>query len=465
MPSVDDLLGPASGGKNAPPSVDSVLGPAKGEPAKPSLFDVGWLVPKLDIPAVAKGIAEFPQEAARQAEQHKGQTIAQRVRDPADMQTAEELAVIAGPGAIGETAPVPTAARPAAVAARQAGYVLPPGAISEKPGIVSQVLAGWGGKIKTQQTASARNQEVTNALAAKSLGLPPDTVLSDQVFNAIRTKAGHAYQAVASAIPVVHADSAYDQVVAGLGGANSQAAKLFPKITANPGIKDLVDELKSVHVMPTDAAVEIVKELRFNANANLHAMGDPSKHALGLAQRHAADAIDGLIDRNIQAAQPGSGLVDQYRQARQLIARSYDVEGATNPATGDVNARGIARLAAKGRPLTGELDTIADAAAAFPKAMQTPSGFGHEENMSVLDFFFGVGSAAAGHPEGLVASVLRGPARAAALSGPAQSLAARQRPGSGLPPDVQRATAAFTSENGLPQSSTDPYAAQLGAQP
>jgi hypothetical protein len=309
---------------------------------------------------------------------------------------------------------------------------------------------------------------VTNGLAVKALELPEGTVLSDQTFNAVRAKAGQAYQAVANAIPVIHADQAYDQVVAGLGGANSQAAKLFPKITANPGIKDLVDEMKSVRQIPTDVALEIVKELRFNANANLRALGEPSKHALGIAQRQAADAIDDLVERNIQGAQPGSGLVDQYRQARRLIARSYDVEGATNPATGDVNARGIARLAAKGRPLTGELDTIANAAAAFPKATQMPAGFGHEENMSVLDFFFGAGAAAAGHPEAAIASLLRGPARGAALSRPVQNLAARPRPGGvTLSPTAARAIPAAASENppALPQSVTDPYAARVGMPP
>lgn len=429
------------------------------------------LLPQLDVGAVVKGIEGFPAEARREAVANQGKTLAQRALDPSGMQTAEQLATIAGPASLEGAAVPKTGPRPAAVEARQAGYVLPPGAISEKPGLVSQVLAGWGGKIKTQQAASARNQEITNSLAAKALDLPPGTVLSDQAFNAVRAKAGQAYQAVANAIPIVHADQAYDQIVAGLGGANSQAAKLFPKITANPGIKDLTDELKSVRQIPTDAALEIVKELRFNANANLHALGDPSKHALGLAQRQSADAIDDLIERNIQAAGPaGGGLVDQYRQARRLIARSYDVEGATNPGTGDVNARGIARLAAKGRPLTGDLDTIANAAAAFPKAMQMPSGFGHEENMSVLDFFFGVGSAAAGHPEGAIASILRGPARGAALSKPVQNLAARTRPGNPLlSPTAARAIPAFTAESpahpALPQSITDPYAAQLGGQP
>jgi hypothetical protein len=112
--------------------------------------------------------------------------------------------------------------------------------------------------------------------------------------------------------------------------------------------------------------------------------------------------------------------VDAYRAARQLIAKSYDVEGATNTATGDVNARGLARLADKGRPLTDELDTIAQAASAFPKALQPPAGFGHNETWSALDFFGGAAAVAHGNPGVAAGIMLRPAARAALLSQPFQ---------------------------------------------
>ena len=223
--------------------------------------------------------------------------------------------------------PAARLARPPAIEARQAGYVLPPAAIRDKPGMVASVLAGWSGKIKTAQAASERNQAVTNGLAAKALGLHPDTVLSDKVFNKVRDDAGAAYQAVINSTPIITADHHYDAALAGLGGSNSQAAKFFPKITNNPGIKELVGELQGVRQFPTAAGVELVKELRFSANSNLKAIGDPSKHALGLVQRQAADAIDELIERNAAAAGKPD-VVAAYRQARQLIAKSYDVQGS-----------------------------------------------------------------------------------------------------------------------------------------
>lgn len=325
-----------------------------------------------------------------------------------------------GPGKASSAAPATVNAlkqlRPVAQQAHDAGYVLPPQMISEKPGIVANTLAGWSGKIKTAQAASEKNQEVTNRLAATGLDLAPDTDLTPKIFKDIRSDAGKAYTAVIQAIPNVDADSQYLQSVSSLGGSNSQAATFFPNITKNQPILDLVDELKGVQSFPTEAGVELVKELRSNAVANLKAPGDPSRHALGLAQREAAEHVDSLIERNIAAKHPNTNLVDDYRRARQKIAKSYDVEGVTNPATGDVNAAGLAKLMVKGRPLTGDLKTIADVGAAFPKATQKLSAVGGNEPLSALDFFGSALAVGHGHPSVAAAILGRPIARSAVLS-------------------------------------------------
>lgn len=308
--------------------------------------------------------------------------------------------------------------RRVAMEAHAAGYSLPPASFSEKPGILSTTLAALGGKIKTQQAASEHNQEVTNSLVGAELGVPPGTPLSPQVFEQIRQGAGIHYANVASAIPIVNADHAYDVIVANLGSRTAQARAFFPNITKNKGIDDLVAELQSVRQFPGRAGLDIVKQLRYEATVNLRSQ-DPKAAQLGLAQRQAADAIDGLIERNL-AATGQQNLVNEYRAARQVIAKSYDVQSATNPATGDVRASRLAVLAAKGRPLTGNLDTVARVAAAFPKAVQMPAGFGHDEGMSALDAFFSIGSIAAGHPEAAIATFARAPVRQTILSRPYQ---------------------------------------------
>ena len=352
--------------------------------------------------------------------------LGKAVLGPKTAEAVGPIATVAGdvaPAALAARGAMSPAAqanvRPAATRARAAGYVLPPTSISDNPGLVANVLAGWSGKIKTQHAASARNQEVTNRLAAEGLGLPPDTVLTDQVFDHIRNQAGQAYNAVANAVPVINVDRVFNNAVAALGGRNGQAARMFPGIVRNPEIDRLITELSNAPQIPTPVAVELVRELRFNANNNFRAVGDPSRVALGIAQRQAAHALDDLMEREItNSGQPN--LVNQYRDARQLIARSYDVEGATNTATGDVSARHLAGLAARGRPLTGELDTIADAATAFPKAMQAPAGFGYDQPWSALDILASTGALAAGHPGAALTVLGRHVGRDVLLSEPFQ---------------------------------------------
>lgn len=327
----------------------------------------------------------------------------------------------------------------AATEAAKAGYVLPPNQMSDTPSQLSNLLSGWGGRVKLQQAASAKNQAVTNDLAARSLGLPEGTVLTDEVFNKVRAEAGKKYEAVKNAIPAVSAygehgvTPAYKQFatkIEGLGGDNSQAGKYFPDLMKNAEIKTLREALigkDAPKVFPTESAVEIVKKLRFDGNANLKTIGDPSKHALGLAQRQAADAIDDLLEKSI-SAQGKPEVVEQYREARKLIAKAYDVEGATNTTTGDVRARGLARLQDKGRPLSDELKTIADAASTYPKSMQSPEAFGGGEAHSVGDFFAS-GLALAHGNVGLAALPAARPlARGVALSKPYQAMAMRRSP-------------------------------------
>lgn len=313
--------------------------------------------------------------------------------------------------------------------ARDAGYVLTPSMISEKAGPIANALAGWGGKIKTQQAASVKNQEVTNRLAAEALGLPADTQLTPQVFSTIRRNAGRAYEEVANSVPAIKTDAVFDKAVSGLGKQNSQAAQFFPRLMNNPEIAALRDDLSSVKSFPPDAALELVKKLRGDAVANLKSIGDPGKHALGLAQREAADEVDALVDRNLgMLGKPG--LVEAYQNARKLIAKSYDVEGATNLATGDVKAHGLARLAAKGKPLTDQLKTIADTAEAFPKAMQDTARFGGDEAHSGLDFFGSALAIAHGNP-GVAAAIMGRPiARSVVLSDRFQNML--------VPPTVQQ---------------------------
>lgn len=374
-----------------------------------------------------------------------GKPVGDTTTSPDELAAVAAVGTPAAPGAgkTGLPGPARQGTQPfdAAKAAHGAGYVLPPNMTSEAPGAAANMTAGWGGKVKLEQQASFKNQEVTNNLAAKALGLPDKTVLSDQVFSKLRADAGRYYQAVADAIPEIVPDEAFKTKVAAIGSQNSQAAQYFPDLMSNEQIKSLTTELAQIGNFPPRAGLEAVKQLRYEATQNLKAIGDPKKHALGLAQREAADAVDGVIERNLEeSAYKSAGgneagvpfdLVEKYRRARQIIARSYDVESVTNTATGDVSAMGLGKLSDKGRPLGADLRTIADAALAYPRAFQNTTRYGGNEPHSAMDFFGSAFAVAHGNPSVAGAILGRPLARSALLS--KQKQGALMQPGTPSP--------------------------------
>jgi hypothetical protein len=134
--------------------------------------------------------------------------------------------------------------------------------------------------------------------------------------------------------------------------------------------------------------------LRDDAAANLKAIGPGARleHAKGLAQKQAADAMDDLIARNLiknagNDPYHGAAQAANYAKARELMAKTYDVEDVTDFTTGDVNAHAVHRLSKAGRPLTGGLATIAETAGNFRGATQPAQMIGGMEHGSVLDFY------------------------------------------------------------------------------
>lgn len=260
------------------------------------------------------------------------------------------------------------AIRDAALAAgRSEGYVVPPTEIANTA--INRAAESVGGKAATAQMASARNQTVTNTLARKAIGIPSDTPLDDAVLSRVRANAGQAYEAIKQVPQTFKADQLFSRDVAKLSGDFAAAAREFPEIAGNESVRVLQDALQKPNMSP-QAAVELIKKLRFDSSKNYKAIDDPAKAALAKAQRGAADAIEGMVERNLMASGNGQ-LIKRFRDARQLIARVHDVEAAMLP-DGNVSARVLAKIG-QDKPLTGELSTIAKFAGSFEKATQNPA--------------------------------------------------------------------------------------------
>ena len=399
---------------------------------------------------------------------------------PADLKTLnpDELGLVATMGGMraGPESVVQTyAPKLGAKTAHDAGYVLKPVDVSDDPGFVSSALSGWSGKARLEQSASTRNQVNTNNLAATEIGLKPGTVLTEKAFEQARQPAAAAYKEVETSVPTVQlaGNDAFRKAAANLGGRNSDVEKFFPELKENPGILVVRDMLMRNDEVPTPVVMKTIADLRFQANTNFKAVGNAQQHALALAQREAANVLEDALDNSVKDALPraiakrgeatadfdyanksyvanptsqigkvieaarrrveqtnaevsrlqsvdSAGMVDRYRAARQLFAKTYDIEAATNRTTGDVSARGLARVYNKGAPFTGNLKTIADAANEAPKVMQSPALFGRSEDWTAMDFFGTAASMMAGHPEAAGVFLGRPAARGALLSGPYQ---------------------------------------------
>jgi len=303
-----------------------------------------------------------------------------------------------------------------------AGYVLPPS--QANPSLANRLLESLPGKAGTQQAASLKNQEVTNRLTKYALGIAPDKPLTEQVLQQLRKDAGKAYEAVKSIPGRINTDQQFAQEISALGNDFAAAAKEFPDLVNNEAVSALRKALTTPDVSPR-AAVELIKKLRFDASKNFKSFDDPAKAALAQAQRSAAEALDGLIERSLAS----TGQADKsaaYRGARVLIAKAHDVESALNESTGNVSAKTLAKILEKGKPLSGELETVAKFSRAFPTATQNTERLSNVLGGTPLDWVMGAGSAVAtGNPLMLATALARPATRAMLVSKPYQAMMAQ----------------------------------------
>lgn len=273
--------------------------------------------------------------------------------------------------AIGKQAPPgfeprPSLSRQTFEAGRQEGYVVPPASV--RPGIRSRLAESISGKAATQQEASLRNQEVTNRLAAQSLGLPPNEPITKAALQEVRSKAGDVYARIRKAGEIIP-DDQYRNDLVKITQNIADIAEDFKGADVGAR-KDVFDLIKTINTprFNANSAVSYIIELREEAAQNLKADGAKAK-ALGRAQKKAAQALEDTIFRNLRS-RGEADIADEFNEARKLIARSYDVQDATNLSTGNVRASELAKMLEDEQPLTGELSLIGRMGATFPKATQ-----------------------------------------------------------------------------------------------
>lgn len=260
--------------------------------------------------------------------------------------------------------------------AREIGYTVPP--TQAGGGVVNRLLEGLAGKASTLQEASVRNQAITDKLAKKSLGLSEDAVLTPEVIRDVRNEAGKVYEGISNSgivVPNKSFNDALDKI-----GENAVKAELnFPNETSKQ-ILNVVGSLRK-DAFDAGSAVSRIKQLRAEADMAYRA----GNNELGSATKAAASALEDAIESHLSKLNQPDAL-NKFKEARQLIAKTYTVENAMNKTTGTVDARSLANRLQRGKPMSAELKDIAQFAQAFPKASQVPEKIGGTIGISPLDY-------------------------------------------------------------------------------
>lgn len=276
--------------------------------------------------------------------------------------------------------------------AKEAGYVLPP--TQANPSIWNKIVEGFGGKIKTAQDASLKNQKVTDGLVREGLGLAEDAPLTAETLATTRKTAGQAYENVRGS-GTVTVDSVYLKDLDSIAAPFERAAKDFPDAAR----KDILDAVKGARRDSFDAssAVDQISILRDKADAAYRA----SDKKLGKAYKDIAGSMEEQLGRHLEESGYPMEALQQFRDARATIAKTYTVQKHLKQ-DGSVDAVGLASdLKRSPGKLSGEIKTAAEFGSNFPKAAKTPEKVGGVP-MSPLDHAFSLssiaGAVASGHP-------------------------------------------------------------------
>lgn len=250
------------------------------------------------------------------------------------------------------------------------GYMTTPGSVTPQgKNIIAERMAG---KTNLEQLMSINNQEVTNKLARRAVGIDETAPLTSENMAAIRKaeyKKGYEPVERLGNIPT---DAQYLDDMVNVESKYTGPGKSFPG-----AVPDEVTKLiKNYTVGNFDAkdAVQVMRHLREESRANFK-KGDT---AVANAQADIAKALENQVERSLAAAPTpnASTLLEQFRLSRQRMAISHAVEDAIREGGGSVEARKLARDLQSGKYLSGDLKTAAEFSNVFPRVSTPPATIG-----------------------------------------------------------------------------------------
>lgn len=256
----------------------------------------------------------------------------------------------------------------ALLAGQQAGYKVPPSEMQGGP--IGTLVEGLAGKTALQTKMSVKNQNVTDTLARKVVGLEPHQPITEEAINAAKRATYDAGYEPIKQVGTITTGGVYrralDKVLTDFQGASGS----FPA-AAKDDVRKLVNAYRVPSFNSADA-IDAIKNLRQDASSSFQT-GNPN---LGQAQRAISHALENNIELNLNAmGAQGKTMLSNFREARKTLAQQNVVSDALERSTGEVNAKRIAaQMQRKGEGyMTDDLKTIAAFAKNAPKVSGIPA--------------------------------------------------------------------------------------------
>ena len=322
-----------------------------------------------------------------------------------------------------------------------AGYKVPPSMVN--PSGLNNTVESMAGKAAIGQEAAARNQAVTNRVAAKELGLAADTPLTESVLMKVRDQAAEPYRKIAALSP--EAKSALEKLNQARFDAKEQWNFYFKSGNPDAGNKARALDVQIAAYERTidDEAKKIVEIYGVAGSPAARSSTRPQLATTALSTGRDVGKPSGVLDATkIGERTAGEvNLLDQLRDARTKIAKAWDIEKSLNLGDSNVSAPIVGRQLDKSGVAgkSGGLATIGKMAEAFPSIMREGARVpvagvsGTDAAASAILGTLGYGAAG---PSGLVAAampLMRPIARNIALSGPYQKHLAQGIPARYIP--------------------------------
>jgi len=244
-------------------------------------------------------------------------------------------------------------------AADRIGVVTPPA--STNPSYVNKLQRRVAGEEGINLALEKANEGVWEKALKKDIGIAENAPLDMDTLKAVRQVAARPNEEIGK-LGVFAPDADTVKTIEGFRDTSS----IVDPASADR-VNTLVNRIKNgiAEGRPANQLLNDIRQLRDNAKGYFKS-ADPADVMQAKANIGIANALEGMIEKNLEKLGKGD-LLQQFRDGRTRMAKSYTLEAATDFNTGKVNPLAIAKMTREDNALTGAFLDVGKVAGNFPE--------------------------------------------------------------------------------------------------